>query len=60
MQQGSEVSPQAFSTRVLSGFCWLFSLILVSSYTTDLAAFLTVERMVSPISSADDLAKQKD
>lgn len=58
MQQGSEVNPKAFSTRVLSGFWWFFSLILVSSYTANLAAFLTVERMVSEIESADDLAKQ--
>ncbi|XP_038059342.1 glutamate receptor ionotropic, kainate 1-like [Patiria miniata] len=58
MQQGSEVNPRAFSTRVLSGFWWFFSLILVSSYTANLAAFLTVERMVSPIDGADDLAKQ--
>ncbi|XP_022103507.1 glutamate receptor ionotropic, kainate 2-like [Acanthaster planci] len=58
MQQGSEVNPRAFSTRVLSGFWWFFSLILVSSYTANLAAFLTVERMVSPIESADDMAKQ--
>ena len=54
----SQVNPRAFSTRVLSGFWWFFSLILVSSYTANLAAFLTVERMVSPISNADDLSKQ--
>ena len=53
-----QVNPRAFSTRVLSGFWWFFSLILVSSYTANLAAFLTVERMVSPIQNADDLSKQ--
>ncbi|XP_072178710.1 glutamate receptor ionotropic, kainate 2-like [Diadema setosum] len=58
MQQGSEINPRAFSTRVLSGFWWFFSLILISSYTANLAAFLTVERMVSPIAGADDLVKQ--
>lgn len=31
---------------------------MISSYTANLAAFLTVERMVSDINSADDLAKQ--
>ena len=31
---------------------------MISSYTANLAAFLTVERMESPIESADDLAKQ--
>lgn len=29
----------------------------ISSYTANLAAFLTVERMDSPIESAEDLAK---
>ena len=37
---------------------WAFTLIIISSYTANLAAFLTVERMESPIDSADDLAKQ--
>ena len=31
---------------------------MISSYTANLAAFLTVERMASPIESAEDLAKQ--
>ena len=35
-------------------------MIIISSYTANLAAFLTVERMVSPIESAEDLAKQSD
>jgi hypothetical protein len=39
---------------------WFFTLILISSYTANLAAFLTVERMVSPIESAEDLAKQTE
>jgi len=33
-------------------------LIIVSSYTANLAAFLTVDRMVSPIENAEDLAAQ--
>jgi glutamate receptor 3 len=37
---------------------WFFTLILISSYTANLAAFLTVERMVTPINSAEDLARQ--
>ena len=40
------------------GVWWFFSLILISSYTANLAAFLTVDRMVAPINSADDLARQ--
>ncbi|XP_076358702.1 glutamate receptor ionotropic, kainate 2-like [Tachypleus tridentatus] len=58
MQQGSELTPKAMSTRVVAGIWWFFTLIMVSSYTANLAAFLTVERLVTPIESADDLAKQ--
>ncbi|XP_028936553.1 glutamate receptor ionotropic, kainate 3 isoform X3 [Ornithorhynchus anatinus] len=58
MQQGSELMPKALSTRIIGGIWWFFTLIVISSYTANLAAFLTVERMESPIDSADDLAKQ--
>ncbi|XP_016097985.1 glutamate receptor ionotropic, kainate 1-like [Sinocyclocheilus grahami] len=58
MQQGSELMPKALSTRIVGGIWWFFTLIIISSYTANLAAFLTVERMDSPIDSADDLAKQ--
>lgn len=50
--------PKALSTRIVGGIWWFFTLIIISSYTANLAAFLTVERMESPIDSADDLAKQ--
>lgn len=33
-------------------------MIIVSSYTANLAAFLTLEKMHAPIKSAEDLAKQ--
>ena len=50
--------PRAISTRMVAGMWWFFTLIMISSYTANLAAFLTVERMESPIESAEDLAKQ--
>lgn len=37
-----------------------FTLILISSYTANLAAFLTVQRMQTPIENAEDLSKQTD
>ena len=49
---------RAISTRMVAGMWWFFTLIMISSYTANLAAFLTVERMESPIESAEDLAKQ--
>ncbi|XP_021362769.1 glutamate receptor ionotropic, kainate 2-like isoform X3 [Mizuhopecten yessoensis] len=58
MQQGCEIAPCAISTRLVAGIWWFFTLIMISSYTANLAAFLTVERMVSDISSVEDLAKQ--
>ncbi|VVD05445.1 unnamed protein product [Leptidea sinapis] len=58
MQQGSDIAPKAVSTRMVAGMWWFFTLIMISSYTANLAAFLTVERMYSPIESAEDLAKQ--
>lgn len=55
---GSELMPKALSTRIIGGIWWFFTLIIISSYTANLAAFLTVERMDSPVDSADDIAKQ--
>lgn len=37
---------------------WFFALIMLSSYTANLAAFLTKEQMDVSIESAEDLAKQ--
>jgi glutamate receptor, ionotropic, invertebrate len=37
---------------------WFFALIMLASYTANLAAFLTMERMDASIESAEDLAKQ--
>ncbi|RXN23890.1 glutamate receptor kainate 4 isoform X1 [Labeo rohita] len=58
MQQGSTIAPRALSTRCVSGVWWAFTLIIISSYTANLAAFLTVQRMEVPIESVDDLADQ--
>uniref|UniRef100_A0A4W4FLL8 Glutamate receptor n=1 Tax=Electrophorus electricus TaxID=8005 RepID=A0A4W4FLL8_ELEEL len=58
MRQGSDLMPKALSTRIIGGIWWFFTLIIISSYTANLAAFLTVERMDTAIESADDLAKQ--
>uniref|UniRef100_A0A6Q2X1N0 Glutamate receptor n=1 Tax=Esox lucius TaxID=8010 RepID=A0A6Q2X1N0_ESOLU len=60
MRQGCDISPRSLSGRIVGGVWWFFTLIIISSYTANLAAFLTVERMVSPIESAEDLAKQTE
>lgn len=58
LYKSNRYSFRAMSTRMVAGMWWFFTLIMISSYTANLAAFLTVERMESPIESAEDLAKQ--
>ncbi|CCD61608.1 Glutamate receptor 2 [Caenorhabditis elegans] len=58
MQQGTDILPRAVSGRIASSCWWFFTLIIVSSYTANLAAFLTLERMTPPIESVEDLANQ--
>ncbi|XP_065574755.1 glutamate receptor ionotropic, kainate 2-like isoform X15 [Artemia franciscana] len=60
LRQGSGLNPKAASTRIVGGIWWFFTLIIISSYTANLAAFLTVERMITPIESAEDLADQSE
>ena len=48
------------SARLAASVWWFFTLILISSYTANLAAFLTVENIVPPIESVEDLEKQTE
>lgn len=58
MQQGTDILPRSVSGRIASSAWWFFTMIMVSSYTANLAAFLTLEKMKAPIESVEDLAKQ--
>jgi len=49
---------RASSSRIVASVWYLFIIIIISSYTANLAAYLTAARMNSPINSVDDLAKQ--
>ena len=49
---------RAFSTRMIAALWWFFTLIMISSYTANLAAFLTVSRLEVPVGSLDDLNNQ--
>ncbi|XP_068993638.1 glutamate receptor ionotropic, kainate 2-like isoform X2 [Neodiprion pinetum] len=55
MQQGSEIAPIGMSTRMMAGSWWFFTLIIVSSYTANLAVFLVVESKQTLIKNAGDL-----
>nr|XP_033797822.1 glutamate receptor ionotropic, delta-1 isoform X1 [Geotrypetes seraphini]XP_033797823.1 glutamate receptor ionotropic, delta-1 isoform X1 [Geotrypetes seraphini] len=60
VQQGGESTTNSVAMRIVMGSWWLFTLIVCSSYTANLAAFLTVSRMDNPIRTFQDLAKQMD
>ncbi|XP_022911458.2 glutamate receptor ionotropic, kainate 2-like [Onthophagus taurus] len=60
MAQGCDILPKGVSTRTIAGMWWFFSLIITSSYTANLAAFLTNERLGPTIENAEDLAKQSE
>ena len=58
MRQSINLVPKSLSGRVAATSWWYFSLIFVSSYTANLVAFLTVENLVAPIESVEDLGKK--
>ncbi|XP_053805191.1 glutamate receptor ionotropic, delta-1 isoform X2 [Vidua chalybeata] len=60
VQQGGESTVNSVAMRIVMGSWWLFTLIVCSSYTANLAAFLTVSRMDNPIRTFQDLSKQMD
>lgn len=49
---------RAASTRIVCGLWWFFTLIVIQSYTANLAAVLTKDRTEVTIESAEDLASQ--
>ncbi|EDO30203.1 predicted protein, partial [Nematostella vectensis] len=59
-QSSDHLHPVSSSGRITVAVYWFAMLIVMSTYTANLAAFLTIKRFTSPISSVDDLARQKD
>ena len=47
-------------SRFAACFWFFFALIMIASYTANLAAFLTVETLERPIESVKDLADQNE
>lgn len=56
--QGGGEAPKSLSSRVLVAAYWLFVVLMLATFTANLAAFLTVERMQTPVQSLDQLARQ--
>ena len=59
MQQGSDVCPESLSVRFCAGMWFFFALIMIASYTANLAAFLTIQKIDNKIESAEDLLGQE-
>uniref|UniRef100_A0A3B5AQ83 Glutamate receptor n=1 Tax=Stegastes partitus TaxID=144197 RepID=A0A3B5AQ83_9TELE len=60
VQQGGDSILGSVALRIVMGSWWLFTLIVCSSYTANLAAYLTVSRMDNAVRSFQDLSKQVD
>uniref|UniRef100_A0A672JLV5 Glutamate receptor n=1 Tax=Salarias fasciatus TaxID=181472 RepID=A0A672JLV5_SALFA len=60
VQQGGDSILGSVALRIVMGSWWLFTLIVCSSYTANLAAYLTVSRMDNAVRSFQDLSKQAD
>ncbi|KAK2146937.1 hypothetical protein LSH36_578g01076 [Paralvinella palmiformis] len=60
MVQGAEVTPRCLSGRLVYG-AWYFTVMVVSAtYTANLAAVLTVQRLDNGINNVEDLVSQKE
>ncbi|XP_078658815.1 glutamate receptor ionotropic, delta-2-like [Branchiostoma floridae x Branchiostoma belcheri] len=58
---GGHMGLRHVSRKILAGVWWVFAFFLLSSYTAELAAILTVTRMEkSTINSLEDLSSQTD
>lgn len=56
--KGAEVSPRTASGRILAAALWIFSIIIVSSYTAGLATLLAVTHTSIPLTSISALTEQ--
>ncbi|XP_020613483.1 glutamate receptor ionotropic, kainate 2-like [Orbicella faveolata] len=57
-QSADSLHPVSASGRITVAVWWFAILIIISTYTANLAAFLTIKRLSSPINSIEDLAGQ--
>ena len=49
---------KSLSSHVIAASWWMFVLLMLSCYTANLAAFLTIDKMDSTINSVEDLLSQ--
>lgn len=51
------ITRRSVSTRMAAGVWWFFTLIMVSCYTANLAAFLTIESPIEDFTNIEELAQ---
>ena len=56
--QGGGEAPKSLSGRVLVAAYWLFVVLMLATFTANLAAFLTVERQQNTVKSLEELNRQ--
>ena len=59
VQQGPDDAP-SLSGKIIVGGWYFFALIIIATYTANLAAFLTVKSFAQSVNSIDDLAAQTE
>ena len=57
---GAAIYPKSVSGRILLVFWWLFTIIMVATYTANLAAYLTITLTRKPVNSLEELAQSTD
>ncbi|MBN3297553.1 GRID1 protein, partial [Amia calva] len=60
MKRRGDSIVSSMALRIVMGSWWLFTLIVCSSYTANLAAYLTVSRMDNTVRTFQDLARQME
>lgn len=58
LYQSCDTCPRATSTRIVAIAWWVFSLVMVSFYTANMAAFLVNEKLTFSLQSFHDLTEQ--
>ena len=56
--QGGGEAPKSPAARFFAATWWMFSFIIITQYTANLAAFLTVTNLERPVNDLEDLTLQ--
>ncbi|CAC5390408.1 GRIA4 [Mytilus coruscus] len=60
VEQGGDERPRSLSGRLILSVWWIFTILMLATYTANLAAYLTVSIIESPINSLEELANHND